>query len=399
MTLEEMITRQLGAMPRQVEITARLRAEIVARVVRWVRLNWRAYEQGDPLEWFDKHALEFHDIVTQAQLEAATVATIAVDETLAAQGYNGPTDFFAVPEAFAGYTGAGLPVMGLAYAQALKVAETIDAGADQLTIQQNWNHAAVMLQVAAQTAVSDSSRQAKLVHMAARPRTKWIRLVRPPCCARCAILAGKVGYHMDFKRHPGCDCDAIPLAEWDDDETNDARRDWIFDPNTYFDSLTEAQQDKIFTKAGAQAVRDGADINQVVNARRGMTTAGKRPAYTLEGTTKRGVAASYLRESYRGYWKKLPGSRYQRFGQRRLTPEAIYDSTRGDPDLALSLLHANGYLSDASANLDGSWRWAVRDSAVRRARDKVSDQLVARGLNVHVNPAARRVAALTSKNP
>lgn len=121
---------------------------------------------------------------------------------------------------------------------------------------------------------------------------------------------------MDFKRHPGCDCDAIPLAEWDDDETNDARRDWIFDPGTYFDSLTEDQQDKIFTKAGAQAIRDGADINQVVNARRGMTTAGKCPAYTLEGTTKRGVAASYLRESYRGYWEKLPGGRYQRFGQR-----------------------------------------------------------------------------------
>lgn len=45
------------------------------------------------------------------------------------------------------------------------------------------------------------------------------------------------------------------------------------DPRSAFDAMSTAEQDKAFTKAGAEAIRQGADPAQVVNARRGMYTA------------------------------------------------------------------------------------------------------------------------------
>ena len=162
-----------------------------------------------------------------------------------------------------------------------------------------WHHAGVMLATATQTAISDAARMAILTHLAARPGTTWVRVVRPPCCARCAILAGKKGSSsMRFLRHPGCDCTAIPVSE----ATSDMHKLFYFDAKEYFDSLAPEQQAKVFTKAGAKAIQDGADINQVVNARRGMkaitSAGGRRRLITTEGTTKRGWASEYLREQY-----------------------------------------------------------------------------------------------------
>lgn len=109
----------------------------------------------------------------------------------------------------------------------------------------------------------------------------------------------------------------IPAAE---DRSDDLRTD----PNAYFKSLSRAEQDKVFTKAGAQAIRDGADISQVVNIRRkgGLYTAGGRK-YTRESTTKRGVVPK----------------------KQRLTPEQIYKDAAGDREAAITLLRQNGYLA------------------------------------------------------
>ncbi|WP_348239952.1 hypothetical protein, partial [Salmonella enterica] len=77
-----------------------------------------------------------------------------------------------------------------------------------------------------------------------------------------------------FKRHPMCHCRNIPAAE---DTSDDIRTD----PMKLFHSLSEAEQNRQFTKAGAQAIRDGADINRVVNSRRGalgLTSPGRLTA-------------------------------------------------------------------------------------------------------------------------
>ena len=277
----------------------------------------------------------------------------------------------AAPEAFAGVTGSGDPVMGLAYAQAQKITELVDAEAPITERAQAWHHAGVMLATATQTAISDAARMAILTHLAARPGTTWIRVVRPPCCARCAILAGKKGSSsMRFLRHPGCDCTAIPVSE----ATSDMHKLFYFDAKEYFDSLAPEQQAKVFTKAGAKAIQDGADINQVVNARRGMkaitSAGGRRRLITTEGTTKRGWASEYLREQYGAVLQKA-GGRYRRTSVARLMPEEIYRIAGDDRDLALALLHKNGFLTDATPDLSSKWSWAKRDPEVLAAKRRI----------------------------
>ena len=84
--------------------------------------------------------------------------------------------------------------------------------------------------------------------------------------------------------------------------------------------MDEAEQDRVFGKAGAQAIRDGADIARVVNARRGMYTAGGL-RLTREATTRRGIGRPV-----------------------RLMPEEIYRQANGNRGEALRLLRLHGYI-------------------------------------------------------
>lgn len=367
-----MLDSQYSRLPPQLQAAADYRQRLIAQVVRRVLAAWRPNSPQDPNAWFASHALPFTEMVTHGQLLAAQAAVASADVALDLQHYDAVPELSADSEAFAGVTGSGDPVMGLAYAQAQKITELVDAEAPITERAQAWHHAGVMLATATQTAISDAARMAILTHLAARPGTTWIRVVRPPCCARCAILAGKKGTsRMKFLRHPGCDCTAIPVSE----ATSDMHKLFYFDAKAYFDDLSPEQQAKVFTKAGAKAIRDGADINQVVNARRGMKTitsaGGRRRIITTEGTTKRGWASDYLREQYGAALQKTSGSRYRRTSVARMMPEEIYRIAGDDRDLALSLLHKNGFLTDATPDLSGKWSWAKRDPAVLEAKRRI----------------------------
>ena len=367
-----MLDSQYSRLPPQLQAAADYRQRLIAQIVRRVLAAWRPNSPQDPNAWFATHALPFTEMVTHGQLLAAQAAIASADVALDLQHYDVVPELSADPEAFAGVTGSGDPVMGLAYAQAQKITELVDAEAPIVERAQAWHHAGVMLATATQTAISDAARMAILTHLAARPGTTWIRVVRPPCCARCAILAGKKGgSSMRFLRHPGCDCTAIPVSE----ATSDMHKLFYFDAKEYFDSLSPEQQAKVFTKAGARAIRDGADINQIVNARRGMKTitsaGGRRRLITTEGTTKRGWASGYLREQYGASLQKTSGSRYRRTSVARLMPEEIYRIAGADRDLALSLLHKNGFLTDATPDLGGKRPWAKRDPEILAAKRRI----------------------------
>ena len=366
-----MLDSQYSRLPPQLQAAADYRQRLIAQIVRRVLAAWRPNSPQDPNAWFATHALPFTEMVTHGQLLAAQAAIASADVALDLQHYDVVPELSADPEAFAGVTGSGDPVMGLAYAQAQKITELVDAEAPIVERAQAWQHAGVMLATATQTAISDAARMAILTHLAARPGTTWIRVVRPPCCARCAILAGKKGgSSMRFLRHPGCDCTAIPVSE----ATSDMHKLFYFDAKAYFDDLSPEQQAKVFTKAGAKAIRDGADINQVVNARRGMkaitSAGGRRRLITTEGTTKRGWASEYLREQYGAVLQKA-GGRYRRTSVARLMPEEIYRIAGDDRDLALALLHKNGFLTDATPDLGGKWSWAKRDPEILAANRRI----------------------------
>lgn len=103
--------------------------------------------------------------------------------------------------------------------------------------------------------VTDAARAAESVAVATRPDIFHVRFVSPPCCARCAILAGRIYRWSDgFKRHPGCDCSMIPTT--------------VASPLRLSPSeLVANGQVTGLSKADMRALDDGADLNRVVNVR------------------------------------------------------------------------------------------------------------------------------------
>jgi hypothetical protein len=99
--------------------------------------------------------------------------------------------------------------------------------------------------------------------------------------------------------------------------------------------------------AGSEAIRSGADIGQVVNARRGMSASqvgGKALLTTTEGMTRRGQAYRQIGTAHGAARDaKVAGQRYARSPVLRLMPETIA-KVATDHDDYLRLLHTYGYL-------------------------------------------------------
>lgn len=205
---------------------------------------------------------------------------------------------------------------------------------DGAPAQAAWDSAASTLQMMAVTAVQDASRVSVGVATVARMNVDgWIRMISPPSCSRCAILAG-VWYRWNagFDRHPNCDCVGVPAAE---NTSGDLRTD-----------PAKAVRDGQVTgmsSAEIKAFNEGADLNQLVNVhRRGSVyTAGGR-TFTKEGTTLRGA---FGRQIGRSGATKREGERYRRVSVPRLTPEQIYREAGDDRSEAVRLLRRFGYLN------------------------------------------------------
>jgi hypothetical protein len=167
------------------------------------------------------------------------------------------------------------------------------------------------------------------VDMAVRKNVGYVRMLTLPSCGRCVVLAGRFyRWNAGFLRHPRCDCRHVPSSE-------NVAGDLRTDAYEAFNSYTPAQQDKHFGKGGAQAIRDGADVSQVVNSRRGMSASGRM---TTEGTSRR------------GNYRQVTGR------DRRMTPQAIYDLNKGDRAAAVRDLERYGYILPGGQNPLGALR-------------------------------------------
>jgi hypothetical protein len=191
-----------------------------------------------------------------------------------------------LPEAFAGVASDGRDLASLSYGAVVKAGQAVNAGASRpqaLQVGGSWLDLMGRLQVA------DAARIATGAGAAARPNWGgYVRVLTPPSCSRCAVLAGKFyRWNTGFRRHPKCDCQHFPSCS----ESYARSEGFITNPTTpgatgQIKDLTRAQQD---------ALENGADISQVVNARRGMSTTdvgGRRVRITNEGTSRRGLFGS-----------------------------------------------------------------------------------------------------------
>ncbi len=231
------------------------------------------------------------------------------------------------PGAFTGVASDGRNLASLLYLPIIRAKQRIGGG---LAVDEALAVGERELLMMVGTQVLDAGRMATSVAQVAEPKIiGYLRYLNPPSCSRCTVLAGRLyRWSSGFLRHPRCDCQMRPItrSEWDGHAT-----DVTSDPKKAFQALTAQAQDQLYTRAGAQAIRDGADLGQVVNARRGMYTAAGRTFATTEGTTARGVAGNRLRAA------GLPVL--------RLTPEQIYLEADGDRQAAIRLLQRYGYIT------------------------------------------------------
>jgi hypothetical protein len=242
-------------------------------------------------------AVQIAQLLVAYQLLAAQQGASAVPAVLAQQGLSSAASATVAAQALAGLTSAGYPLSTMF--------DTITSPAQ--------------LAMLVASTVQDAGRNGASLQMAVTPSvTGYVRMLNPPSCSRCVVLAGKFyRWNEGFERHPQCDCRHIPSTE-------NLAGDLTTDPMAYFESLTPAEQDATFGAAGAQAIRDGADMGRVVNARR---NGGVRKAQILG------------REAF----TTSVGTGRARRGA-RLMPETIYAIAGEDRAEAIRLLRVHGFI-------------------------------------------------------
>lgn len=312
--------------------------------------------------------------ITNAQRTAAASALVSGALALGQQGTWAAPDGLTAPDAFAGLTADGRNLNTLLRAPAITTRTLI---ADGMEPAQALAAGGRQLSLMVLTEVADAGRGAAGVQITARPRVGYVRMLNPPSCSRCVILAGRFyRWNQGFLRHPRCDCTHVPTMITDQAEA--FAHGLIDDPYEAFTRMSESEQNRVFTNAGARAIRDGADIHQVVNARRGMRYRG---AFTTEGTSKHGWAGQLLRP-----------------GQKRMTPETIY---RLNPsrEQAVEALRAQGYITGrgkiSGGALRGQYEAAYEGRRMTAAEKRVATatrdwQDVQNGLNPWTPAAQER---------
>lgn len=308
------------------------------------------------------------DRVAAAQVLAAAGSTRYVNAAASLDDLSGDAE--VEPAAFAGIDGSGRPLESLLYGAVTTAKTAIGRG---LGLQSALNQGSAYLATMAKTSTADIGRASDLTAATAKTYVHYVRVVSPGACSRCAILAGISSYKVAFKRHPACRCTAMPITTLDNSPAR-----LFSSPDDYFQTLTAQEQDRIFTKAGADAIRAGADPIAVVTARRGApgidygrttqkpgtvrrlerrrigTDKAGNPIFgyvTGEGTTRRGdfTKMSHIAS---GTWDKRV----------RLMPETIVALT-DDTHLRRVLLRDAGYLRYPYSGTD----WIARRTALIRS--------------------------------
>lgn len=289
--------------------------------------------------------------MTRAQLQAAAAVPLYLRELAVAQSIPAP-DLEVIPEALSGIASDGRPLESLLYQPIIAFKRLLADGVDP---NEAMRRATAGITMIAATQAADAGRGAVEAGMTAnRAWVMYVRVVNLPACSRCIILAGRV-YPLStgFQRHPNCDCGMMPVTS--DDVS-------IPSPRDLFESMSPEEQDRRFGKAGAEAVRLGANLGQVVNARHGMRQAsvfGRQTLITTEGTTRRGVAGRRLIDQGVGTERVAEefATRITRQGREqrqvhrdrvrtpRLMPEAIIQAAEGDRDEAIRLLQRFGFIT------------------------------------------------------
>lgn len=326
---------------------------------RALRASWAAWAQLDPGDLAGSWQAvlpALTEAIGSVQLDAAAAGASYGALTLASQDVWVAPSAFVNDAAWAGFASSGARMQDALYSPVPAMKQRLATGT---LLPSVLDYGRTYLEQLVRTQIADTARSAASVDIASRPDVGYTRMLNPPSCDRCVVLAGRFyRWNAGFRRHPRCDCVHVMTTAR---STQAATREGLVDdPRDYFDSLSAAEQDRLFGNAGATAIRDGADISRVVNARRGASG-----FYTTEGTTRRGFA------------RGLSG--------RRLTPDGIYRTARSREE-AMRLLETHGYVLRGGAlpkgrDYEGSTRGAMTAADRRLADARARFEAVLQGRN------------------
>lgn len=344
--------------------------------------TWKGVDPRRVRDSWNRTNVDFITLFAALQTRAASDAMDSSTLMLAEQDDYVRPDGIANPMAFGtGFAPSGIDLESYFSIPVTRTLQAIKSGVGESDAMQIGR--ATLRQMSTQ-ALEDTSVSAMGVSITQRAGVGYVRVESPDCCPRCAILAGKYFRHsQNFLRHPKCHGTTIPCKGRDKAE----KQGWITDPMDRFNRMSEAEQDRVFGHADAQAIRDGADIYQVVNAHRGMRPVGRGniSMTTSEGTSRYG-------------WSRM--IRKYEYGQkqrRRLTPEGIY-SFNLPREQTIELLKREGYI------LPDKWRERVPE--LRRSQ-WLHNNDYCQGRHEELTAAQKRLlnarlryeAALDGRNP
>ena len=234
-------------------------ASLIDNVVAAVLAEWARMVPGAIDRTWGLLGPRIEALTTAAQATAAATADPYLDALEAAYGLPADVSPRLLPRSLAGVSSSGLPLSDALSAPVIVTKQRLRQG---FAPRQALQSGAATLKAQVSTQVADAGRAAEQVASASRAwSTHYVRMIEPGACSRCAIMAGRrFKVNVSFQRHPMCRCRTIPEPESVDG-------DRTVDVDAYFTSLPPAEQDRIFTKAGAEAIRNGANISRVVNAR------------------------------------------------------------------------------------------------------------------------------------
>lgn len=332
---------------------------IADRAARQAALLWRRGMDPDFDSSWGRLSASLTSLTASAQVSVAAGASAYLASLARAEGVDDEGASPVQAGAWADVDASGRSLDGLLYGAVTTSKTQIGRGAG---LQSALQAGSVYLQTMVRTAALDVGRSSNLTAMTSHRYTHYVRAISAGACSRCAMLAGIASARTPFERHPGCRCTAEPVS------SEDRVPGRFTSPAAYFDSLSEAEQNRVFTNAGAEAIRAGADPVAVVSARRGATKAyttkdagvrrlatlqrtviGRRPdgtpilGYTTgEGTSVRGDFGKRQR-LHEGQFQKVGDTRYRTAKRVRLMPETIIGLTP-DVELRRVLLRDAGYL-------------------------------------------------------
>ena len=336
---------------------------LTASVMRRLRSLWALMGDDFDLSWATIQA-RVAEVVAQGQAYAVMTSTeyasVVSEQVGMPAELAGPVNVAA----FAGVTGGGEPVAAVARDAVIHAKVAVAGG---VGVREALRAGGAWLEKFARNEITAARSDALSAFVAASPTTTgFVRMLNPPSCRNCLVLAGKwFRWNEGFQRHNGCDCTHVPARE--------SAQEYRTDPYAYFRGMSPAEQDRMFGKEGAQAIRDGADIYRVVNVK------------------QRGASE---RRGWAGRLYKSP----------TVTIEDILKQSRGDRTRALELMRVHGFIlpqgqvaGGALAGNAGGSPWGYSAGAMgrggsRKGATAAYRQAVESGNRDILNPATQTAA-------